>query len=107
MLVILSLFFVNYLKINFYEQMKHKYLIKNNLPNLKQDFIKDIGPPIFKKLIDQNIGIVIDLRTPQELKSYGVITTKNLLNLNMYDASFLDKLQKLDKNKIYLIYCRS
>ena len=47
--------------------------------------------------------IIIDVRTPREFSSGHV---KNALNLNISSDNFKAKLEKLDKNKTYLFYCR-
>ena len=57
----------------------------------------------FKKEIKNSI--VIDIRTPDEV-AQGTIVEKPL-NIDFYSPTFLDDLKKLDKNKKYLIYCRS
>ena len=48
--------------------------------------------------------IVIDVRTPQELKS-GYI--KDALNIDFRDKSFTAEILKLNKNASYKLYCRS
>lgn len=48
--------------------------------------------------------IVIDIRTPQEMKS-GVLG--NPINIDFYSPDFSEKINQLDKEKTYLIYCRS
>jgi phage shock protein E len=48
--------------------------------------------------------IVIDVRTPDELKG-GVIG--NPININIFDADFKQRISKLDRKKTYLVYCRS
>lgn len=47
---------------------------------------------------------LIDVRTPEE---YTQGHLKNSVNINFYDASFYDDMNKLDKNKELFIYCRS
>ena len=51
---------------------------------------------------NQNFAI-IDVRTPEEYVG-GYI--EKAINLDYYSETFQDKLNKLDKNKTYLIYCR-
>ena len=48
--------------------------------------------------------IILDLRTPREFKSGHI--GKAIL-LDYYSKTFTDELKRLDKSKIYLIYCRS
>ncbi len=47
---------------------------------------------------------IIDVRTAQEFEG-GYI--ENAANIDFYAATFRDELDRLDKNKTYLIYCRS
>ena len=60
------------------------------------------------KLIEKNRGnpdfVIIDIRTPQEF-SMGHI--ENAININFYDPDFKQKLSKLDKDKTYIVYCRT
>jgi len=48
--------------------------------------------------------IIIDIRTPGECKSGHI---ENTINLNYYSKTFKDELDKLDRSKTYLIYCRT
>ena len=49
-------------------------------------------------------NIIIDIRTPEEFKTQNI---KNSININFYSQEFKTELNKLNKNKTYLIYCRS
>jgi rhodanese-related sulfurtransferase len=48
--------------------------------------------------------VIIDVRTPSEV-SQGAI--KGAVNINVNDRNFLEQINKLDKEKTYLVYCRS
>lgn len=48
--------------------------------------------------------VIIDIRTADEYAN-GYIETA--INLDYYSADLKDELDKLDKNKTYLIYCRT
>lgn len=48
--------------------------------------------------------LIIDVRTPEEFADGRI---DNTINLDYYSETFRDELNKLDKNKTYLIYCRS
>ncbi len=48
--------------------------------------------------------VIIDVRTPEEFAEEHI---ENAINLDYYSKTFRDELNKLDKNKKYLIYCRS
>lgn len=52
---------------------------------------------------DENT-IVLDLRTFEE---YSQKNLESSINMNYYDSNFKTELNTLDKNKTYLIYCRS
>jgi len=59
-----------------------------------------------KKLVENqktNGLTIIDLRTPQEYQSGHM---ENAINIDFY-KNFKENINKLDKNKQYLIYCRS
>jgi len=59
----------------------------------------------FKKELAKNDWVLIDLRTSEEVANWVIPWAK--LNLDYYSTNFKDKLNLLDKNKKYLIYCRS
>ena len=48
--------------------------------------------------------VIIDVRTPEEYASGHI---EKAINLDYYSETFADELDKLDKDKTYLIYCRS
>lgn len=65
----------------------------------------DVNPQEFQQRINQGNITILDVRTPAEF-SAGHIA--NAINLDFYDTSqFSSSLDKLDKNRTYLIYCRS
>jgi rhodanese-related sulfurtransferase len=73
-----------------------------------EKILKNISPVQSAKLINDNIGnpefFLIDMRTPKEFKA-GHIDGARMINF--YSKSFKKELKSLDKDKIYLIYCRS
>ena len=77
-------------------------------PETPTQIIKDITPQEAFALIQNNQDnpdfVIIDVRTPEEFAE-GYI--ENAINLDFYSKTFRDELNKLDKNKTYLIYCRS
>lgn len=48
--------------------------------------------------------VILDVRTPEEFAEERI---ENTINLDYYTDTFEDELNKLDKNKPYVIYCRS
>lgn len=52
---------------------------------------------------DENV-VVIDVRTPEEMEN-GVIP--GALKINFHDADFEAQIGALDKQKTYVVYCRS
>lgn len=48
--------------------------------------------------------IILDVRTPEE---FEIVRLKDAINLDFYESEFKNKLSKLDRNKNYLVYCRS
>ena len=59
----------------------------------------------FEKLMKKKNTYVLDVRTPEEYKS-GFIG--NAVNYNVMDSVvFLNTISSLDKNKKYLLYCKS
>lgn len=59
-------------------------------------------------LITKNNGggdlIVLDIRTPSEYASGHI---ENSLNVDYYSDQFRDRLSELDKDKAYIVHCRS
>jgi rhodanese-related sulfurtransferase len=59
-------------------------------------------------LIKKNKGnidfVILDVRTPEEFLPEHI---KNAINLDYFSKSFRTDLDKLDRGKVYLIYCRS
>ncbi len=63
----------------------------------------DVDAAAFKKLIDEKKSVLIDLRTPDEIKTKGKI--KGAMELDFLATDAEDKIKKLDKKKKYLVYC--
>jgi len=64
-----------------------------------------VSPELFQELYDTGEMTVIDLRTPEEIAD-GKIFDESL-EINFYDPKFREKISRLDKDKKYLLYCRS
>ncbi|BDS15555.1 rhodanese-like domain-containing protein [Aureispira anguillae] len=56
------------------------------------------------KMQDTQNAIVLDVRTDAEFKSGKI---EGAQNIDVQNASFRAKVEQLDKNKTYLVYCRS
>jgi len=65
--------------------------------------VEVIEKETFKELIEKNIQ-VIDVRTAEEYRD-GYI--KNAINIDFKSSEFIQNISRLDKNKSYLIYCKS
>lgn len=57
-----------------------------------------------KKLKEDDNAVLLDIRTPNEFHQGHI---PNAILMNIYDPSFADDIQQLDKNKNYYLYCRS
>lgn len=69
---------------------------------------KSISKAEAEKIIAEKNGkndfMILDVRTPEEF-SQGKM--EGAINIDFYSADFEEKINQLDKNKEYLIYCRS
>jgi len=74
----------------------------------KKQLIKDITPIDASKLIekykDDPNFIILDVRTREEFSEDRIANAKNL---DFYSRNFEEQLEKMDKEKKYLIYCVS
>ena len=70
--------------------------------------IENITPEEAYILIQENKDnpnfVILDVRTPEEFLGEYI---ENAVNLDYYSDTFRNDLDKLNKNKTYLIYCRS
>jgi rhodanese-related sulfurtransferase len=58
----------------------------------------------FRSKMDGENVVILDVRTPQET-AQGVI--EGALELNVNSPDFVQRIAELDKDKTYLVYCRS
>jgi len=65
---------------------------------------ENVNAEKFKTLIESGKGLLIDVRTPNEV-AQGKI--EGATNLDFYSSTFKDDLSKLDKSKAIYVYCRS
>ncbi len=78
-------------------------------PTAKTDQqIKAVSPKEASTLINQHIGdpdfVILDIRTPKEYQSGHI---ENSIMIDFYSKTFAADVSRLDKEKTYLIYCRS
>jgi len=57
-----------------------------------------------KKVAEDNDAILLDVRTPME---HQMVRIPNSILIDINDPSFIEEIDKLDKNKSYYVYCRS
>lgn len=70
-----------------------------------QNDIKVLSVDDFKAKLEKDTTLqLVDVRTPEEFKAGHI---KNALNINYLGADFENQIQKLDKNRPVLLYCKS
>jgi len=57
------------------------------------------------KLSSAPDAVLVDVRTPEELASDGMI--EGAINVNFKDPQFMEKINALGKDKTYFVYCLS
>ena len=82
--------------------------IDNTVPPTQTQIAEDITTKEAFTLIQANQQnpdfFIIDMRTPEEFAT-GYL--ENAVNINYNSTAFSDEIKTLDKNRTYLIYCRS
>lgn len=58
----------------------------------------------FQKAIEKEGGVILDVRTPQELYSGAI---ENASTIDFYDQDFERKISKIQKDKTVFVYCKS
>ena len=70
--------------------------------------IEDISAQEAFDVIQENQGnpnfVIVDVRTPEEFADGHI---ENAINIDVSSGAFQNEIDQLDKNKPYLIYCRS
>ena len=66
--------------------------------------IENVDAKTFKELVDAGKGIILDVRTPEEV-SEGYIN--NASTINLYDEDFNAKINLIQKDKQIYVYCKS
>ena len=70
---------------------------------IQAQVIKNVGAVEFKKELDAKKGVLIDLRTTEEIDSKGKI--KGAVQIDYFSKGAEAEILKLDKKKTYLVYC--
>jgi phage shock protein E len=68
-----------------------------------QSNAKNVDSENFKNLISQNTGVLIDLRTNEEIERKGMI--EGAIQIDYFSKNAEAEIAKLDLKKTYLIYC--
>ena len=78
---------------------------------MAETIIENITPSQARELLEQNHKkilnkelIIIDVRTSDEYKKQHL---PNVINIDFHSPNFQDQLAQLDRNKTYLVHCRS
>lgn len=72
--------------------------------NDKSNVVIDVNSNTAEELIQENNLIIIDVRTPQE---FNIGHIKDAKNINISDKNFRSRIENLDKNATYFVYCRT
>lgn len=90
---------------SYYTWKLSSYNEVNNIET-KQEFrnIWNFSVEEFKKKIEEDY-ILIDIRTPWEIAKWYIKWLD--MRIDYYEDNFKSQIEKLDKTKKYLIYCRS
>ena len=67
-------------------------------------FIKNVDAETFRKLAEAGQGIILDVRTPEEV-AQGYIEHASMIDY--YDDAFAEKINLIDKSKEIYVYCMS
>ncbi len=66
--------------------------------------MKDVSSKEFKDKLDDDNVVVVDVRTKKEHEKSKI---PGSILIDIMQNDFRDKVSKLDKEKTYLVYCRS
>ncbi|GMQ30989.1 rhodanese-like domain-containing protein [Algoriphagus confluentis] len=69
-----------------------------------KDSIQVISIDQFEKMSSKKKARIVDVRTPEEVSDGHL---NGALNINFLGETFAEEIEKLDKKKTYLLYCRS
>jgi len=80
------------------------YIFMNN-PNQDMNKSIDVSPSEFKEMIQDEPGVVIDVRTDQEYHSGHL--SHSQYQYDFSGGEFAREIGTLDKDKTYYLYCRT
>lgn len=75
---------------------------KSSLAASPSSVARDLNVKEFQKMMSAKPGILLDVRTPGEVKRGAI---EGSINIDFFDDAFDAKVEKLDKNKPVYIYC--
>lgn len=78
--------------------------VSSKIKEDKTRIIKNISAEEMEKIISEKEVIILDIRTLEEFKEGHI---NKAVNIDFYSKDFESNLDKLDKSKVYIIYCRS
>ncbi len=78
---------------------------KNTTTSETVGAVTHVDAATFKDLMSKNAGELIDVRTPREHQAGAIAGTT--YNTDVTNQNFKAEISKLDKDKTYLVYCRS
>ena len=86
------------------DEISNNTVIEQNIAEINSN-LYSVSVSNFKLEIDKKESILVDLRTSSEVAKWVIKWWA--INIDFYSGDFKEKLNILDKNKKYLIYCRS
>ncbi|MCH8520023.1 MAG: rhodanese-like domain-containing protein [Nanoarchaeota archaeon] len=76
----------------------------NTQTNLQMGTIESVLTFNFKSKVESGEYIILDIRTPEEFEAGHI---KGAINIDFYDQNFQAQINSLNRDKKYLVYCRS
>ncbi|MFA7229033.1 MAG: rhodanese-like domain-containing protein [Melioribacteraceae bacterium] len=77
-------------------------IINSLFPKNEENF--DIDSKKFEQMIDADESVILDVRTSEEFSAERI---PNAILIDIYQSDFASRIDKLDRAKKYLVYCRS
>lgn len=105
-LFVLLLFILGTISCNGQSKAIAKKLNDSNSDNIIEEVYRDVNVAVAKKMVEvpNSDVLVLDVRTDAEIKN-GMI--KNAIHIDYNANDFRTKIDKLDRNKSYLVYCHA